>query len=147
MSKSSTKAAIGAAVVTAAGGIVAAIITIHGHGTPTPTPTPAPTSSPVPVATSSAIPGPTQTPEAGTIQTVPGETFDYVYSEPTGDLVADRVGEVSNGTNVNIICTVQGPAVASGDTLWDKIAYNSGSAYISDYYVYTGTNQAVMPSC
>jgi hypothetical protein len=130
MSKS-INAAIVAAVIGAAGAIAAAVITSHGGSS----------------STSSSTPNPSPTYEAGVIQTVNNEQYDYLYSAPTPNLLTDRVGEMSNGTNVQIICTVEGPAVANGDTLWDKVVYNSGSAYISDYYVYTGSNQALMPAC
>jgi hypothetical protein len=117
--------AIAAAVIAAVGGIIAAVISSH-HSDPTP------------------APGPTYA--SGTIQTTSGTGYAYVYSVPTGNLYIDREGEESNGTNVQIICTQQGPAV-DNDTLWDEIVYNDGSAYISDFYVYTGTNQPTMPSC
>lgn len=118
--------AITAAVITAVGGIVAAIIAASsGSGT---------TSSTAPTYAS------------GTIQVSAGYADAYVYSIPTGDLSVDREGELSVGTNVQIICTEQGPAV-NGDTLWDEIVYNAGSAYISDVFVYTGTNQPTMPPC
>ena len=130
MSKS-TNAVIVAAVIGAAGAIAAAIITSHGGSS----------------SGSGSTPTPSATDIAGVIQTVNNEQYDYLYSVPTSNLLTDRVGEISNGTSVQIICTVQGPAVANGDTLWDKVVYNSGSAYISDFYVYTGSNQAVMPAC
>jgi hypothetical protein len=124
-----------AAIITAAGAIAAAIIAgvIATHHPPNPSPTPTPTPSP--------------TYAIGTVEAPAGDQFAYLYSVPTADLLVDRVGEASNGTNMKIMCTVQGPAVGDGDTLWDKVAYNSGSAYISDQWLYTGTNQAVMPSC
>lgn len=117
---------ITAAVITAVGGIAAAIIAAGGSSS----------------STSSS--GPTYA--IGTIQVPTGDQYAYVYSIPTGDLTADREGEMSAGTDVQIICTEQGPAV-NGDTLWDEIVYNAGSAYISDVFVYTGTNQPTMPSC
>jgi hypothetical protein len=118
--------AITAAVITATGGIVAAIIAASGStGT-----------------TSSSAP----TYASGTIQVSAGYAYAYVYSIPTGNLNVDQEGELSVGTNVQIICTEQGPAV-NGDTLWDEIVYNAGSAYISDFFVLTGTNQATMPAC
>jgi hypothetical protein len=128
MSKPST--AIMVALITAAGGIVTALITTNHGGSPGPSPSPSASFAP------------------GTIQVPAGDTYAYLYSVPTGDLYIDRVGEMSSGTNVQIICTVQGPAIGTdGDTLWDKVVYNTGSAYISDIYVYTGSSQAQMPSC
>ena len=130
--RKSANAGIAAAVIGAAGVIIAAVISSHHDGSS---------------SSSSSTPGPSPTYVTGVIQTVNNEQYDYLYSVPTPNLLVDRVGEMSNGTNVQIICTVQGPAVASGDTLWDKVVYNSGSAYISDFYVYTGSAQAVMSAC
>jgi hypothetical protein len=127
-------AAVTGAVISAAGAIAAALITIHstsGHSTSGP----------------SRSPAPSPTYASGTIQVPKGYQFAYVYSIPTADLTTDRVGELSQGTAVKIICTIQGEAIGNGDTLWDEIAFNSGSAYISDIFVFTGTSQPVMPAC
>ena len=125
MSKGS-KAVITAAVITAAGGVLAAIIAASGSGS----------------TTSSSTP----TYANGTIQVPSGTGYAYVYSVPTSNLGIDQEGELTAGATVRIACTEQGPAVYD-DTLWDEIVYNAGTAYISDYLVYTGTNQATMPAC
>lgn len=122
-------AAVTGAVISAAGAIAAALITIHSTSHSSHSPTPSPTYA------------------SGTIQVPQGNVAAYTYSIPTANLTIDRIGELSQGTVVQIICTVQGAAVGNGDTLWDKIVFNSGSAYISDIFVFTGTNQPVMPAC
>src|SRR5262252_6325664 len=107
-------AAVTGAVISAAGAIAAALITIHSTSGSSRPSAPSPTDAP------------------GTIQVPSGYQFAYAYSLPTANLTIDRVGELSKGTAVQIICTIQGPAIGNGDTLWDKIVLNSGSAYISD---------------
>jgi hypothetical protein len=56
------------------------------------------------------------------------------------------VGSLSNGTHVTIRCQKYGQQISGtyGTTrLWDKI----GSGYISDAYVYTGSDGRVAPRC
>jgi hypothetical protein len=53
------------------------------------------------------------------------------------------------GTTVYIYCTAEAQQVGSS-SVWDLIAYKTSwgnGGYIPDYYVYTGTNNAVEPSC
>jgi hypothetical protein len=56
------------------------------------------------------------------------------------------VGSLSNGTRVNIRCHKSGTRVTGTygtSTLWDYI----GTGYVSDAYVYTGTDGRVAPWC
>ncbi|QQQ77944.1 peptidoglycan DD-metalloendopeptidase family protein [Saccharothrix sp. 6-C] len=56
------------------------------------------------------------------------------------------VGSVASGATVTISCQAKGETITGkyGTTsLWDKI----GSGYISDAYVYTGSDGQVAPSC
>lgn len=57
------------------------------------------------------------------------------------------VGQVADGQKVTIICQVRGETITGtyGTTsLWDKIG---AGQYISDAYVYTGSDGQVAPSC
>lgn len=57
------------------------------------------------------------------------------------------VGQVSDGQKVTIICQVRGETITGtyGTTsLWDKIG---AGQYISDAYVYTGSDGQVAPTC
>jgi hypothetical protein len=74
----------------------------------------------------------------------------YVFAEPR--LLGDaKLGCVNAGTTVEIYCTVESqPVGTSQDTVWDVIYYRTDwgtIGYIPDYYVNTGTNNAVRPSC
>jgi len=72
----------------------------------------------------------------------------YVYSEPQ-TLQDDRLGCVYTATPVSIYCTVESQQVGDS-TVWDEIYYRTSwgtTGFIPDYYVNTGTNNAVMPSC
>lgn len=56
------------------------------------------------------------------------------------------VGTIANGTHVTIRCQKHGQSINGtygSTTLWDKI----GSGYISDAYVYTGSDGRVAPLC
>lgn len=57
------------------------------------------------------------------------------------------VGQVADGQKVTIICQVRGESVTGTygtTTLWDKIG---AGQFISDAYVYTGSDGQVAPSC
>jgi hypothetical protein len=84
--------------------------------------------------------------------------FDAVVLEPSGSVAhvyqapsvsSAIVGNLGNGTRIQILCTVQGDPVTSDSTsyytssLWDKIA----TGYIPDANVSTGTSQPTMPNC
>lgn len=78
---------------------------------------------------------------------VPGRCA-YVFSEPKL-LDEDRLGCVTAQTTVYIYCTVESDTVGNS-TVWDEIYYKTNwgtTGYIPDYYVYTGTSNAVKPSC
>jgi hypothetical protein len=82
----------------------------------------------------------------GTIQVPQGYSTIYVYEQPTPSSTV--VGQLADGSAINIICTAQGDVVTNPDTgqsssLWDS----TGEGYIPDVFVYTGTNQATIGSC
>lgn len=57
------------------------------------------------------------------------------------------VGSVADGTTVTIVCQTSGTTVTGpyGPTsLWDRLPDNS---YVTDAFVYTGTNNMVAPRC
>lgn len=60
------------------------------------------------------------------------------------------VGCVPNQTVVAIDCVSSGTPVTGPfgrETLWDHTVYNGVSGFASDAWIYTGTSQAVAPSC
>jgi hypothetical protein len=79
---------------------------------------------------------------------LPAGQCAYVFSQPQV-LQDDKLGCVSAATLVEIYCTVESQQVGDS-TVWDEIYYRTSwgtTGFIPDYYVYTGTNNAVMPSC
>ncbi|HXP55325.1 MAG TPA: hypothetical protein VN847_10230 [Streptosporangiaceae bacterium] len=121
-----------------------------GVATPVTSATPAAATTPTaaPVATS-ASPSPSDTGKVlatGTVYPEEGYTAVYVFSQPS--LSSARIGEVTEGTTIGILCTAQGDVVTRPDTgqqssLWD----GTSDGYIPDVYVDTGTNQATMGEC
>jgi hypothetical protein len=72
----------------------------------------------------------------------------FVFSEPEV-LQEDRLGCVYTNAPVYIYCTVESQSVGNS-AVWDEIYYRTSwgtTGYIPDSYVYTGSNNAVMPSC
>jgi hypothetical protein len=79
---------------------------------------------------------------------LPSGQCAFVFSEPEV-LYQDRLGCIYTGASVAIYCTVESQSVGNS-TVWDEIYYPTDwgkTGYIPDYYVYTGTNNAVMASC
>ncbi|RKT53377.1 M23 family metallopeptidase [Saccharothrix australiensis] len=79
----------------------------------------------------------------GTVGTDSGSSVTVRSGPGTGYAA---VGSVANGSSVTIRCQVKGQSVTGkyGTTaLWDQI----GSGYISDAYVYTGSDGQVAPAC
>jgi hypothetical protein len=63
---------------------------------------------------------------------------------------AGWIGNVPEGNDVSILCTTRGELVYGpfGPTdLWDRVAYNGQIGYVSDAFLWTGTNEPVAPSC
>jgi hypothetical protein len=57
------------------------------------------------------------------------------------------VGQVSDGQKVTIVCQVKGESITGTygtTTLWDKLG---SGGYVSDAYVYTGSDGQVAPTC
>jgi hypothetical protein len=130
----STKANVGiwGTVVTTVGAIIIAVVANSGHGGGSTTSTPTPT------------------PVAGVIQVPSGNDFLWVYGTPVGDPATDRIGQIAHGQQVQIACTVQGPAVQGTlgtTTVWDRIHFNTGYGFVNDSFVETPSDQPVAPSC
>ena len=76
----------------------------------------------------------------GTVEVPAGLTSLYAHTAPS--LNASTVAALANGATVQIRCTTQGEAVG-GSSLWDW----TGTGYVPDAYIYTGTDQPTMPTC
>ena len=68
------------------------------------------------------------------------------------DLSATVVASLPHGYRVQILCTAQGAPVTRSDgltsSLWDGVSIGEGvGGFVPDVYVYTGTEQPVMPNC
>ncbi|MGB7962226.1 MAG: cutinase family protein [Propionicimonas sp.] len=60
------------------------------------------------------------------------------------------IGCIPQSVVVSIQCTAAGPSVTGpygASTIWDKTTWNGKTGYVSDAWVYTGTNAAAAPSC
>ncbi|HJP72912.1 MAG TPA: hypothetical protein VJ914_01510 [Pseudonocardiaceae bacterium] len=81
----------------------------------------------------------------GTVNTSSGAPVN-VHTGPTvGSTV---VTTVASGTSVSIDCQINGDSVTGKygtSTLWDHLPAQGG--YVSDTYVYTGSNGQVAPTC
>jgi Peptidase family M23/Bacterial SH3 domain len=79
----------------------------------------------------------------GTVNTSGGDL--NVRSGPSTSYSIVRT--VSDGQQITITCQVKGQSITGTygtTTLWDKL---SGGGYISDAYVYTGTDGQIAPTC
>ena len=97
---------------------------------------------------SSPSPLPTFQPFRGAVFNLAAGQCAYVFSEPYA-LSQDIIGSVCDGTIVSIYCTVETVPVG-GNSIWDLIYFKTSwgtGGYIPDYYVDTGTNNAVESSC
>lgn len=57
---------------------------------------------------------------------------------------------IPNSTTLAIACVAYGPAVTGPygtETIWDRVSYNGVTGYVSDAWMYTGSNGAVAPAC
>jgi len=102
-----------------------------------------PAPPPAPPAPSSEQ---TDQPAVGYVYVGAGHTA-YVFELPYLD--STLVTELTDGTQVEIVCTAQGDSVTSPVTgytssLWN---YTTDGGFLPDALVDTGTNQASMPSC
>jgi uncharacterized protein YraI len=80
---------------------------------------------------------------SGTVHTDSGLPLNVRSGPHTGSGV---VGSVANGASVSIICQTYGDTVTGKygtSNIWDKIS----SGYITDTYVYTGSDDLVAPLC
>jgi hypothetical protein len=134
-------AAIGAAAITATGGIIAAVIATHHQS--------ADGNAGLTTTTSSSTVQIT-----GVVRPVGSSPGAWVYRAPVQDPTTNRIGPVSAGQHVRIVCTQQGPlvdlAVDGGvgrSTLWDKIIYNENYAFIPDISVERASGQPDPPTC
>lgn len=153
MSGPGTSNRVKVAWITTAGVIVAALLSLLGvyltRSSPAPTTTSNSNNVIVNAAPAAAPPTqPTFTPATAPVGNLPSGQCAYVFSEPQ-ILQQDILGCVDSGADVSIYCTVESTSVG-GDSVWDLIYYKTSwgvTAYIPDYYVLTGTNNAVMSSC
>jgi hypothetical protein len=101
------------------------------------------------VAPAAAPPNPPALkPFVAPVYNLPNGQCAFVFSEPEV-LQEDRLGCVYAAKSIYIYCTVESQSVGNSP-VWDEIYYRTSwglTGYIPDYYVYTGTNNAVMPSC
>jgi uncharacterized protein YraI len=80
---------------------------------------------------------------AGTVHTDSGAPLT-VRSSPSAS--AGSVGSIADGTAVTISCQTNGSTVDGKygtSDIWDKV----GNGYVSDSYVYTGSDGRVAPDC
>lgn len=83
----------------------------------------------------------------GTVTTGSDSQVLYVRAGPSTSY--DIVGSLANGTHIRIICQTRGQWIYSEvygiwTNLWDKIGTGR---YVTDAYVYTGSDGQVAPSC
>ena len=60
------------------------------------------------------------------------------------------IGCLPNGTLITLQCTAQASSVTGKygtTTIWDRTSYAGKTGYVTDAYVYTGTNGAAAPAC
>jgi cell wall-associated NlpC family hydrolase len=79
----------------------------------------------------------------GTVHTTSGSPLT-IRSAPTA--ASKAVGSLKSGTKITIICQTTGQVVTGKygrSTVWDKVT----KGYISDAYVYTGSDKRVAPTC
>ncbi|WP_051470971.1 M23 family metallopeptidase [Patulibacter minatonensis] len=120
-------------------------------GTPAPTPAPAPTPTPTPTPT---------TPAAGVPLPAIAKRFVATVRTDEGLPVVGRRGPRSaaaalvrlpTGTKVRIVCQTTGQQVTGKygtSRIWDLIDLGGGrGAYVTDTYVYTGSDGRVAPTC
>jgi hypothetical protein len=136
MASPKTNVAIWTAVIAAAATIIAALIANRhdGHDGGATTTTTAPPANP----------------GIGVVRLPPNTISAWVYAVPVQDLTHDRIGELSDGQQVEIVCTRQGPAVTGTNgisTVWDRIKYGSGYGFIPDANLDTGTNAPTASAC
>jgi hypothetical protein len=93
-------------------------------------------------------PPPRFQPFHGTVTNLPlGQCAD-VFSEPYV-MQQDVIGTLCTGAPADIYCTVETTPVG-GSSVWDLIYFKTNwgtGGYIPDYYVNTGSYNAVEPSC
>jgi hypothetical protein len=87
-------------------------------------------------------------PFRGAIFHLPAGQCADVFSEPY-ILQQDVIGTVCTGVTVSIYCTVETTQVGDS-SVWDLVYYKTNwglGGYVPDYYVNTGTRNAVESSC
>lgn len=105
-----------------------------------------PPSQEPPASSSPLPPLPEPPPSVGYIMVGSGYTA-YVFEMPSLD--AGIVTEVSDGSEVHILCTTQGESVTSPVTGYTSSLWNftTDGGFIPDVAVATGTDQPTMPNC
>ena len=121
-----------AALITAGGGVTAAVIGLHHSGS---SPGTSPTTTPAAVVTGRIAVGDPRSPGA------------WVYFAPVENSSVDHLGPISARTRVEIACSEQGPMAGdTPSTLWYKIRYREGYGYIPASEVIDLSSQSV-PTC
>ena len=86
------------------------------------------------------------------------------YAAPTGKVIANpsvvlrsgpstshaAQGTIPYGAQVEIHCTSRGSWVTGeygATNLWNKVSYGGRTGFVTDAFLYTGTNSAVAPDC
>lgn len=114
--------------------------------TPTPTPTPQPSPSPSPAP---GIPLPNIA--ARRVATVRTDNGMRVHARKRPNSDAASVRTFVNGDRVRIVCQQRGEQVTGKfgtSRLWDLVDLGNGrGAYVTDTYVYTGSDGRVAPDC
>jgi hypothetical protein len=114
---------------------------------PTPTPAPTPAPSPSPGATGVVLPPTISTRRAATVQT-DGMRVAARMGAKTGAAI---VRYFRSGARVRIVCQKRGAQVTGKfgtSRLWDLVDLGNGrGAYVTDTYIYTGSDGRVAPNC
>jgi uncharacterized protein YraI len=83
----------------------------------------------------------------GTVHTNHGGSLT-LRAKPTTH--SSAVTYIPSGRRINITCQISGQRVSGKygtSTLWDKTSFNGHTGYVSDTYVYTGSDGRVAPTC
>jgi len=150
-----TSSKIKIAYISAGGVVLAAVISaiavLHSQSSNKNQPTTAVNNGDVVVNVAPATAPPTTPslhPFQAQVWNLPAGQCANVYSEPYLES-QDMIGTACTGVDVSVYCTAESVQVG-GSSVWDLIYFKTSwglSGYIPDYYVYTGTNNAVEPSC
>jgi hypothetical protein len=120
-----------------------------GGGNPTPAPSPAPAPAPAPAGGKGVpLPKRIKTRRAAQIQTDNGIAVSGRRAPRTA---AREAVKLQPGQNVKIVCQTRGERVTGKfgtSNLWDLVVIGKGrGVYVTDTYVFTGSDGRVAPRC